>query len=67
MFKIAAQLKKWDVPMDMEKLKPRIIELQNSDAVRMAELLRTLFTEEGGRGLNICNIVFGSDADEHLR
>jgi type II secretory pathway component GspD/PulD (secretin)/beta-lactamase regulating signal transducer with metallopeptidase domain len=64
MLKIVEQIKEWDVPLDVEKLKPRIIELHNSDAAQMAELLRTLFTEEEGRGLNIYNILFGSRAAE---
>ena len=57
MLKIAEQIKEWDVPLDVDKLKPRIIELQNSDAAQMAELLRMLFSEEGGGGLNIQNIL----------
>ena len=57
MLKIAEQIKEWDVPLDVDKLKPRIIELQNSDAAQMAELLKTLFTKEGGGGLNILDIL----------
>ncbi len=64
MLKITEQIKEWDVPLDVEKVKPRIIELQNSNAAHMAELLRTLFTEEGGRGLSIYNILFGSRVAE---
>ncbi|HBR20357.1 MAG: hypothetical protein A2Y13_10400 [Planctomycetes bacterium GWC2_45_44] len=46
MVKIVAQIAEWDVPLDVSKVKPVIIELQNSDPVRMADLLTKLFTEE---------------------
>ncbi|MCD4830462.1 MAG: hypothetical protein K8R02_01490 [Anaerohalosphaeraceae bacterium] len=44
--KIAGQIAEWDVPLDVTKVKPVIIELQNSDPVRMSDLLTKLFTEE---------------------
>jgi general secretion pathway protein D len=64
MLKISDQIQEWDIPLDVEKVKPRIIELQNSDPVQMAELLKTLFTEEGGQSLNIYDILFGGGAEE---
>jgi len=45
MEKIREQIKGWDVPLDVEQVKPRIIELKNSDPVKMAQLLSKLFTE----------------------
>ncbi|GAH37465.1 unnamed protein product [marine sediment metagenome] len=57
MLKIAEQIKERDVPLDVGKFKPRIIELHNSDPAQMAKLLRTLFAEEGGGGLNIQDIL----------
>ncbi len=47
MRKIEKQIKEWDVPLDVDAVKPRILTLQNSDPVQMADLLTRLFTEEG--------------------
>ncbi|MFB0555738.1 MAG: secretin N-terminal domain-containing protein [Phycisphaerae bacterium] len=63
MEKVRQQIKEWDVPIPVDELKPRIITLQNSDPVQMAELLKTLFTEEGGGGMSIFDILFGSGAE----
>jgi general secretion pathway protein D len=64
MEKVRQQIKEWDVPINVEEVKPRIIELQNSDPVQMAELLKTLFSEEGGGGLSIRDLLFGSSTEE---
>ena len=47
MRKIEKQIDEWDVALDVEAVKPRILTLQNSDPVQMADLLTRLFTEEG--------------------
>ncbi len=46
MLKIAKQIADWDMPIDVEKVKPMIITLVNTDPVKMADLLSELFTEE---------------------
>jgi general secretion pathway protein D len=46
MLKIAEQIKEWDVPLDLDQVRPRVLTLKNSDPVQMADLLTTLFTEE---------------------
>jgi len=46
MRKIEKQIEEWDAPLDVDAVKPRIIELKNSDPVQMAELLGRLFSEE---------------------
>jgi len=46
MRKIEKQIAEWDSPLDVDAVKPRIIELKNSDPVQMAELLTKLFSEE---------------------
>jgi len=46
MRKIEKQIEEWDGPLDIEKLKPRIIELRNSDPVQMADLMTTLFSSD---------------------
>jgi general secretion pathway protein D len=52
------------VPLDVEKAKPRIIELNNSDPIRMAELLTKLFSEETGGRPSFWEMYFGSDNDK---
>jgi len=64
MEKVRQQIKEWDVPINVDEVKPRIIELHNSDPVQMAELLKTLFSEEGGGGLSIRDLLFGSSTEE---
>jgi len=61
--KITEQIKEWDVPLDVEKVKPRIIELKNSDPLEMAELLRKLFSEDsGGGGISLYDYLYGRGA-----
>ncbi len=62
---IRKRIAEWDIPLDVESLKPRIIELHNCDPVQMADLLNTLFSTGGGggsssRGLNIFRGMFSS-------
>ncbi len=45
MTKIRKQIEEWDVALDINQVKPRIIELKNSDPVKMAQLLTKLFSE----------------------
>ena len=59
MEKIREQIVEWDVPIDVDKVKPRIIPLQNSDPVKMAELLTTLFSEEAPGRRSIWDYYFG--------
>jgi len=67
MEKVRQQIKEWDVPIPVDELKPRIIELHNSDPVQMVELLKTLFTEEGGGGMSIFDILFGGGTEEKAK
>jgi len=64
MLKIAEQIAEWDVPLDVAKVKPRIIELRNSDPIEMADLLTTLFSEETGKGMSLYDILFGTGAEQ---
>jgi len=61
MEKIRKQIKEWDIPLDVEAVKPRIIELQNSDPVQMATLLRKLFSEESDSTRSLFRILFYDD------
>ena len=47
LIQIKKQIDEWDIPIDPEALKPRIIELKNVDPAQMADLLTTLFSESG--------------------
>ncbi|MHC4194177.1 MAG: secretin N-terminal domain-containing protein, partial [Planctomycetota bacterium] len=67
MLEIAVQIVEWDVPLDVAKVKPRIIELHNSDPIEMADLLTTLFSEEASRGLSFYDLFFGSGAEEKAK
>jgi general secretion pathway protein D len=65
MVEIRKRIEEWDVPLDVDSLKPRIIELHNCDPVQMADLLNTLFSTGGGgssssRGMNIFRGMFSS-------
>jgi general secretion pathway protein D len=61
---IKKRIAEWDVPLDVEAVKPRIIELRNMDPVQMADLLNTLFSSTGGsstnRSVSILRSIFGS-------
>jgi general secretion pathway protein D len=48
MAKITRQIEEWDVPVAVDKMKPLIIELTNSDPVKMADLLSKLFSQDQG-------------------
>ena len=65
MVEIKKRLVEWDVPLDIDSLKPRIIELRNCDPVEMANLLNTLFSEGSGsssssRGMSMFRGMFSS-------
>ena len=64
MEKIRKQITEWDVPIDVESLKPRIIELKNVDPAQMANLLTTLFSEEAERGMSYYDFYYGSQEDK---
>ncbi|MCJ7778839.1 MAG: hypothetical protein MUP16_11070 [Sedimentisphaerales bacterium] len=45
MEKIREQIAEWDRPIDVNEVKPRIIELRNSDPIQMSDLLNNLFSQ----------------------
>lgn len=59
--KIAKQIEEeWDTPLDLKKDQYRILTLQNSDPVKMADLLSRLFSEEQQSGSqSLFRILFG--------
>ncbi|MHC4542721.1 MAG: type II secretion system protein GspD, partial [Planctomycetota bacterium] len=67
MEEIRKRITEWDIPLDVDAVKPRIIELRNMDPVEMANLLNSLFTEGGGsssssrsRSISIMRTMYGS-------
>ncbi|MGB2809903.1 MAG: secretin N-terminal domain-containing protein [Sedimentisphaerales bacterium] len=68
MIKIAEQIEEWDSPLDVNSVKPRIIELRNTDPVQMADLLTSLFSEtssgSGSRGRSIFDLIYGQTEDK---
>jgi general secretion pathway protein D len=67
--KIAEQIKEWDAPLDVNAVKPRIIELHNTDPVQMADLLATLFSETSSSssrrgGFSLYDLIYGQTDDK---
>jgi len=56
---VAKQIKEWDKPLDVESVRPRIIELKNSDPVEMADLLKKLFSEETSSRTSLFDLLYG--------
>jgi general secretion pathway protein D len=67
MEKIRKQIAEWDVPLDVEAVKPRIIELRNSDPVQMAELLTKLFSEETDTSRSFFRMFFYDEAGDQRK
>ena len=67
MDKIAKQIEEWDVPLDLEQVKPRILTLRNSDPVQMTDLLQSLFSEETNSTGNFMRLIFGDDMEERQK
>jgi general secretion pathway protein D len=65
MAKISKQIEQeWDVPLDIQKDQYRILTLTNSDPVKMAELLNTLFSEEQQSGSqSFMRMLFGEETE----
>ena len=57
--KIAKQIAEWDQPLEVNKVKPMIVELHNSDPVKMAKLLSTLFSEDKSNSNDPFRFIFG--------
>ncbi len=64
MKEIAAQIEEWDKPLDVDAVKPRIIDLKNSDPVQMADLLNTLFAERTTGRSSLIDILLGRSGDD---
>ena len=69
MQKIGEQIVEWDRPLDVNEVKPRIIELRNSDPVQLADLLNTLFSQSTASSsrVSIMDIMFGGSSMSQQR
>ncbi len=65
MAKIARQIKEeWDIPMNIRQNQYRILDLENSDPVQMANLLTQLFSEQQDGTGNLRQLLFGLDGED---
>ncbi len=68
MERIARQIEEeWDKPLDIEQDQYRIVHLNNSDPVKLADLLKRLFTEETtgtGGNQNLMRMIFGGTTQD---
>ncbi len=67
MKKIEKQIAEWDVALDVKAVKPRIITLQNSDPVKMAELLTNLFSEEQDSSRSLFRLIFWDEMGDQRK
>ena len=67
MKKIAEQVEQWDVAIDVNEVRPRIIELHNSDPKQMGTLLKTLFSQEMSSRYSFFDYLFGSGSQDKQR
>ncbi len=59
MEKVRKQIEEWDQPIDPNEVQPLIVELKNSDPVKMSTLLSDLFSESSGRDNELFDYIFG--------
>ncbi|MFC1765365.1 secretin N-terminal domain-containing protein [Planctomycetota bacterium] len=67
MLKIAEQIPEWDVPLDVNEVEPRIIELYNSDPMQITTLLSSLFSEENQQNNSWYDYLFGFGNEDKKR
>lgn len=67
MKKIAEQVTQWDIAVDVNEVRPRIIELRNSDPKQMVTLLKTLFSQEMNSQYSFLSYLFGSGSQDKQR
>lgn len=68
MERIARQIEEqWDKPLDVEKDQYRIVSLNNSDPVKLADLLKTLFSQDStssGTTQNLLRMITGGTTQD---
>ncbi|MCK4629791.1 MAG: hypothetical protein KAT56_12360, partial [Sedimentisphaerales bacterium] len=66
--KITEQIAEWDKPLNVKEVAPLIIELKNSDPVKLTTLLTTLFSEKSrGRRDPFLDYIFGRRGEEQKK
>ncbi len=60
---IVARVKEWDVLPVFDEIKPRIVELRNTDPIKMTQMLNDFFGgEQGISGQSIFRLIYGTGA-----
>ncbi|MBM4028058.1 MAG: hypothetical protein FJ280_22085, partial [Planctomycetes bacterium] len=67
MKKIGEQIPQWDVAIDVNEVRPRIIELHNSEPAQIVTLLKTLFSQEMSSRYSFFDYLFGSSSESRRR
>ncbi|MCK5270963.1 MAG: hypothetical protein KAJ52_00235 [Sedimentisphaerales bacterium] len=65
--RITGQIAEWDKPIDVKEVAPLIIELKNSDPVKLTALLTTLFSEKSSGSPSIFDYFFGRRREEQKK
>lgn len=65
--KITGQIAEWDKPIDVKEVAPLIIELKNSDPVKLTTLLTTLFSEKSSGRNSFYDYFFGRGREEQKK
>ncbi len=61
---IRKQIEEWDKPINVDEVTPLIIELENSDPLKMTDLLSRLFSEDQSGADDFYRYIFGGDDGE---
>ncbi|MCH7917293.1 MAG: hypothetical protein IIC50_04830 [Planctomycetes bacterium] len=64
MRKIEVQIEEWDQPLDVDQVKPRIVEVRNSDPQQIATLLTKLFSEDQSSSNDFSRFFFFGNSSE---
>jgi general secretion pathway protein D len=67
MRKIEKQIDEWDTPLDVAAVKPRIVELHNSDPVAMVKLLGSLFSDKEDSTSSLLRLLYYGDVGDQRK
>ena len=69
MRRIEMQIKEWDQPLDLDQVRPRFVEVRNSDPAQIATLLTNLFSEDDSSSNDFSRFFFfgrGSESKKKI-
>jgi general secretion pathway protein D len=67
MRKIEKQMEEWDTPLDVSSVRPRIVELRNSDPVAMVKLLTSLFSDKQDNSSALLRYILYDDMGDQKK